>query len=196
MPLPKRVQKGQPITADLINGIIDSIRECQINSGSGYSFSRNAGGTTISIKPQQPQIATAVADTCPFDVTASASGSDLAISVLPGLVNGVLPSNIFTTLTASSSGKKYIVVSCDSNGKNVTSASMAVETSIPTAPLATINSAPTQFKVIVAVVSGSSVYKTIPCGNILARVSPSIQENTTTYSAGARNFNIYYQWVF
>ena len=48
--LPKKVQKNQPITADMINNIIDSIRECQIQSGVGYSFSRNSGGTTLSIK--------------------------------------------------------------------------------------------------------------------------------------------------
>lgn len=194
--IPKRVQKGQPITADMINNIIDSIRECQINSGVGYSFSRNAGGTTLTIKSTARQQATATAEVCPFDVTTAvtASGQDVSLSL--GTINGLMPSNNFEKINTSTSGKKYVVINCESNGKNVTSASWAIENNFPVPSLATVDVAPATFGILVAGISGSEVYKAIPCGNIIARISPSVQEDRETYVAGERNYNQYYNWIF
>lgn len=199
MPLPKRVQKGQPITADLINGIIDSIRECQINSGSGYSFSRNAGGTTISIKPQQPQIATAVADTCPFDVTLVVFEPGLvSVKVAPGMVNGIIPYNMFSPYQyedLSATTIIYLYLECITDGKNVTECSFSYDSAPPVPATSSIDSAPTQFNVTFCVISSGIAYRTIPCGNIVARVSPTIQEDRA-YVAGERSFSQYYNWIF
>lgn len=191
----KKVQKGQVITADLINNIIDSIRECQIQSGVGYSFSRNSGGTTLSIKSSISGNV-AVTEQCPFDVTTELATSGMNVSLALGTVNGLMPSNNFDKISASTSGKKYVVINCESNGKNVTTASWDIQNSIPVPPLATIDVAPSSFSVLVAVISGTTVYKTIPCSNIAPRVAPSIQEDRAEYVAGERNYNQYYQWVF
>jgi hypothetical protein len=194
--IPKKVQKGQPITADMINGIIDSIRETQIQTGVGYSFSRNAGGTTLSIKSTPKTASQAVSEICPFDVAGTVSGTDLVLTLSVGMVNGVVPSNILTSITSTTSGVKYAVVNCESDGKNVVSASWAVVSSLPVPPTATINVAPPTFGVMVAAISGSTIYKSIPCGNVVARVSPSIQVDSVTYSAGLRNYSQYFVWVY
>lgn len=191
----KKVQKNQPITADMINNIIDSIRECQINSGVGYSFNRGAGGTTLTIKPP-PKGSSVASSPCPFDVVAIAVTSGIDVYLSLGTVNGIMPSNNFDKINTSTSGKKYVVINCESNGKNVTSASWVIQNDIPVPPLATIDVAPTTFGVLVAAISGSDVYKTIPCSNVIARVAPSIQEDRNTYVAGQRNYNQYYQWIF
>jgi len=194
--IPKRVQKNQPITADLLNNIIESIRECQIQSGTGYSFSRTAGGTVLSISQAQKQKAVTTGQACPFDVSVSVTASGQDVGLALGTINGLMPSNNFDKINTSTSGKKYVVINCESNGKNVVSASWAIQNDIPVPPLATIDVAPTTFGVLVAAISGSDVYKTIPCSNITARVGPSIQEDRNTYVAGQRNYNQYYQWLF
>jgi len=179
----------------MINNLIDSIRECQIQSGVGYSFSRNAGGTTLTIKPTT-RAGQQTAEVCPFDVSVTEVTSGIDVTLALGTINGLMPSNNFDTINTSTSGKKYVVINCESNGKNVTSASWSIENNIPVPPLATIDVAPTTFGVLVAGISGSSVFKAIPCGNIVARVSPSVQVDLPTYTAGQRNYSQYYQWVF
>ena len=76
MPLIGKVQKGQLITADMMNNIIDSIRECQLQSVVGGIFKRGVGGTTITVKAgRQEQVV------CPFDVSTSLSASHSRISI-------------------------------------------------------------------------------------------------------------------
>lgn len=195
MGLPRKVKSGDPITADFVNSIIDSIKECQINSFVGGSFKRGTDGTTLTISPatkSAPQTQTA----CPFDVTTLVATSGMDVSLGLGTVNGLMPSNNFEKINTSTSGKKYVVINCESNGKNVISASWSVENNIPVPPLASVDVAPTTFGILVAGISGSDVYKAIPCSNVIARISPSIQEDRETYVAGQRNYNQYYQWVY
>lgn len=183
--------------ADKLNRLREAVDECRLLPGPGYQVKRGTTGTTLTIRRGGGGSGSVAADDpCPFDVTASVTSSGLNLSVQPGLVNGVLPSNMFDVLTAASSGTKYVCVDVSTNGKNVTSAQMAVKTSVPTAPTATVNAAPSSVSVIVSVVSGSTVYKTIPCGNITLRVSPSITEDNPAASAGQRNYSQYYQWAF
>jgi hypothetical protein len=193
--IPRKVQKNQILTADLVNQIIDSIRECQIQSGDGYSFSRNSGGTTLSIKGQKTS-ASVAKPTCPFDVSASVSGGQLIVSMALGTVNGVVPSNIFDQITTSTTPQKYVYIECSTNGKNVTTASWGVQNDLPVPAEATVDTAPPTFKILVAAITNSTVYKAIPCSNVVAKVSPSIQEDKETYVAGERNYNQYYHWIF
>jgi hypothetical protein len=178
-----------------VNQIIDSIRECQIQSGDGYSFSRNSGGTTLSIKGQKTS-ASVAKPTCPFDVSASVSGGQLIVSMALGTVNGVVPSNIFDQITTSTTPQKYVYIECSTNGKNVTTASWGVQNDLPVPAEATVDTAPPTFKILVAAITNSTVYKAIPCSNVVAKVSPSIQEDKETYVAGERNYNQYYHWIF
>ena len=194
-----KVQAGQKITAQMFNNIIDAIRECQINSvvGSGgtvATFKRGPGGTTVSIKSKKTgQVSSQV---CPFDVSGVASGSSLILTVQAGLVNGVMPLNNMVTLSTATAGKKYVVINCDTDGKNVTSASLSVVSSLPVPVSASADTAPVTFGVMISAISGTEIYKTIPCGNIIARVSPSIQTDASTYVAGKRNYTQYYNWLY
>lgn len=195
MPLISKVAKGQTITAEKMNSIIDALNEARLTSVVGGQFSRGLGGTTITVTPPTRQ-QNAEATTCPFDVTGAISGTDLILSVRAGLVNGVLPSNIFDKLTTTTSGQKFVVINCDTDGKNVVSASLEVTETMPVPPESTEGVAPDAFGVIIAAITGGIIYKAIPCGNILARVTPSVQVDSETYVAGARNYFQYYNWLF
>ena len=107
MALIGKVQRGQPITADMMNNIIDSIRECQLQSVVGGVFKRGVGGTTITVKAGRPQ---GEATLCPFTPIASAVTSGYEVTFQAGTINGVLPSNMLGKLTnVTTSSNNYLL---------------------------------------------------------------------------------------
>jgi len=201
MALLSKVQRGQPITAELFNNMIDAIRECQLNSvvGSGgtiATFKRGPGGTTISINSQNKQGASAVAQSCPFDITAQSATGGYNISFSAGTINGILPTNMFSTITGVTTGSvNYFYIKCISDGRLLTSAVIEKDTSIRTPQASNIDTAPTRLDILIGyMTTAGETIKILPCENITARIYPTIQEDNVTYVAGQRNFKQYYSW--
>jgi hypothetical protein len=190
---------GEKITADMINGIVDSIRESQVNSVVGGTFKRSAGGTTISISAP-PKSASVVAPPtiCPFDPQVTSTTSGYEVSFSAGTINGILPTNMFSPLTGvSTSGITYFYIKCTTDGKLLTTAVIEKSTSVRTPQASNADTAPTTLNVLIGyMTTAGTAAKTIPCSNITARVFPTIQENNVTFVAGQRNFKQYYNWGF
>lgn len=193
MPILNKVQKGQPITAELINNIIEGIRECQLQSVVGGYFRRGPGGTTITIqgKSQQSQV-------CPFDPTATQVTSGYNVSFAIGTVNGILPINMFSPITnVSTSSINYFYLKCSSDGKLITNVVIEKSTSLRNPQTSNKNTAPSEVNILLAcMTTAGTMLKAIPCENISAKIIPTIQEDNVTYTAGERNFDQYYSWVF
>ena len=66
--------------------------------------------------------------------------------VAPGLIGGILPSNYDDEFTVNS-GVTYGIVECTTNGEAVTSATISFNSTFPTPVSATVDKAPTSFKV-------------------------------------------------
>jgi len=201
MAILSKVQKGQPITAELFNNMIDAIRECQVTSvvGSGgtiSTFKRGPGGTTISITSQKNQGGGAQATICPFDATITPVTSGFDISFSAGKVNEILPTNMFSPFESVSTGSlNYFYVKCESDGKLITSAVIEKDTEIRTPQASNADTAPDELNILIGYLATSGMFvKTIPCENITARIYPTVQEDNVTYVAGARNFKQYYSW--
>lgn len=180
----------------MINNIIDSIRECQIQSGVGYAFSRNAGGTTLTIRqatnqaPQKQQ--------CPFDIYLKAVTSGFEVTFQAGTINGVLPSNMFGKLTGvTTASNTYYYLRCTTDGKVITSSVIEKSQTLRTPAQPTADTAPTEFNIMIGYTTTAGITeRTISCGHLQARIAPSIQEDANTYVAGERNYTQYYNWVF
>jgi hypothetical protein len=206
MAILSKVQRGQPITADLFNNMIDAIRECQVNSvvGSGgtiATFKRGPGGTTISINSQNKQGQVAVQpQICPFDITATVatSGTGYNVSFQAGTINGILPSNMLEPLTnVSTSSLQYFYLHCASDGKVITSAIIQKDTSLRTPQSATQDVAPSSFDILIGyMTTDGGTERVIACGNLFARISPSVQADSLTYVAGQRNYTQFYNWIY
>jgi hypothetical protein len=101
-----KVQKGQQITADMINNIIDNIRECQLQSVVGGLFRRGAGGTTITVNPSSGG---GLVLTYPFEYYSGGTATAPWFGLRAGTVNGILPTNWFeyreSSLSLESFGK-------------------------------------------------------------------------------------------
>lgn len=196
MALIGKVQKGQLITADMINNIIDNIRECQLQSVVGGLFRRGVGGTTLTVKPAKG--GGAVVQTCPFDITATAVTSGYEVSFSAGTINGILPTNMFSPLTGvTTASVNYFYIFAESDGKLITTAVIEKDTSVRTPQASVVDTAPTELNILIGyMTTAGQAIKTLPCSNISAKVYTTIQEDNVDYVAGSRNFKQYYNWSF
>lgn len=196
MALIGKVQRGQPLTADMINNIIDSIRECQLQSIVGGVFKRGIGGTTITVKAGRPQEVEQIL--CPFTPIATAVSSGYEFTFQAGTINGVLPTNMLDKLVGvTTSANTYFYLKCTTDGKVITSSVIEKDTSLRTPVQPTADTAPTQFNIMIGYVTTAGlVSRTITCGHLQARIAPSLQEDANNYVAGQRNYTQFYNWVF
>lgn len=197
MPLISKVAKGQAVTAEKMNSIIDALNEARLTSVVGGQFSRGLGGTTITVTSprSQPNV---VATVCPFEPTATAVTSGFNVSFSAGTINGILPTNMFSPITGvTTAGRSYFYIKCATDGKLLTTAVIEKDTSVRTPQASNSDTAPNELNVLIGYMTTDGIaVKTIPCSNIVARVFPTIQEDNVTYVAGERNFKQYYNWGF
>jgi hypothetical protein len=203
MALLSKVQRGQPITAELFNNMIDAIRECQINAvvGSGgtiSTFKRGPGGTTISINSRQGVGGGGGATVCPFTISLSAATGGYDAYVSAGTINGVLPTNMLEKLTGvTTASNTYYYLKCTTDGKVITESVIEKDTSLRTPAQPTADTAPTEFNIMLGYTTTAGITeRTISCGHLQARIAPSLQEDANEYVAGQRNYTQFYNWVF
>jgi hypothetical protein len=194
MALIGKVQRGQPITADMMNNIIDSIRECQLQSIVGGVFKRGVGGTTITVKAGRQQEEQVV---CPFTPTATAVSGGYEVTFSTGTVNGLLPTNMFDKLTGvTTSARTYFYINCNTDGKMITSCVIEKSQTIRVPQLDVPDVAPSELNILISTMSTAGIIETtIPCANISAKIYPTIQTDKEEFSAGQRNFIQFYNWV-
>jgi hypothetical protein len=198
MALIGKVQRGQPLTADMINNIIDSIRECQLQSVVGGVFRRGVGGTTITVEPS-----TAVGGlslTYPFEYYSGGTASAPWFGLRAGTVNGVLPTNWTTTFAlpvATTAGyTRYVDLRCQGDGYSINQVTIELNTNAPAPMSATRESAPSQFVINTHAVINGVPYRTIGASSILAVVQESIRVDRTQVEYGVKPWDQYYIWAF
>jgi hypothetical protein len=198
MPLISKVSRGQTITAEKMNTIIDALNEVRVTSVVGGQFSRGLGGTTITVTPPRSKQGGVEATVCPFDPTATAVTSGYKVSFSAGTINGVLPTNMNTPITnVTTSSNNYFYLKCTTDGKVVTSSVLEKDTTLRVPEQPTADTAPTVFNIMVGYMTTAGITeRTIACGNLQARIAPSVQEDADTYTAGQRNYTQFYNWVF
>lgn len=193
--LPQRVQKGQPITADLLNNIIDSIRECQLQSGTGYSFNRSAGGTTLSIKPSKQGVASTQA-VGPWDLMTSTptSGTGLDITVKAGTLNGILPSNWDEKFNVATTGLFYAKAVITTDGKNINSVQIAIDSSAPIVQEAQLFGIESTIEHLFGIIGDGETQRTISVGHIeMYTYMWLLATADSPVVAGESPYKIYYQ---
>lgn len=194
-----RASRGQPITATLINSIIDEINKNNLVSISGGSLNKSINGTTISVQPSAPQPAVAIIPPFYYS-TVSTTASGVYFNLTAGTINNYLPDNIFNTVTLSTTTpalneKRYVYLNCDTNGATILSAVVTASTVAPLAPTAEIGSAPVTFSALLYVIDGQTPYRVIGAGSLVARAVEVGRTGKTSIGVGEVPFNIYYTWA-
>ena len=142
-----RASRGQPITATLINSIIDEINKNNLVSISGGSLNKSINGTTLSVQQSSQPAATIIP---PFYYsTVSTAGSGVYFNLTAGTINNYIPDNNFDTImlsatTPSPNSLLYVTLDCDTDGHLLLGAEITGGTT-PPLPSVAIASAPATF---------------------------------------------------
>ena len=138
----------------------------------------------------------------PWDVSLSGVGdpnpttgkySSYKTILNPGLVGGILPNNWEAEFTVSS-GLSYMVVDCQSNGKVVTTASISNSTSAPQQQTPGLNTAPSSFKILFAVIKDGAAIRTVREGHIALNPVISLSLSKPSPTPGLNVLDRYYVW--
>lgn len=193
MPLISKVTKGQTITAEKMNTIIDALNELRLTAVVGGQFSRGLGGTTITVP--QSRGTTIAEDDFPFKISfPSATGC----AFQAGTINGLLPSNYNATLTLppiTPTYVRYIVVKGASSGANITTAEIAVESASPSVGTR-IDASPTTYSCLIYVIATGVAYRTIGKSSILAIPQEIMRKPKVPATGVELPYESTYQWLF
>lgn len=175
------------------NRLVDAVQSITLNPGLNYNIKRSPAGTTLVTNGQA-----AAAESCPFTVSLTPVSGDptsLTVSVSPGTVNQFIATNVLDTFTITTTDTYYVKASVETDGQNVTSFTISVDTDAPDAQTATASSLPTSFDVLIALISDGTVYKTLTCGSIiLTPVQAFITDTGSPAEPGELTYIPYYIW--
>ena len=180
-----------------INNIIDSVRECQLQSVVGGFFRRGPGGTTITLRPSAGAGAVI---SYPFEYYSGGPATAPWFGLRAGTVNGILPTNWTTTfslpVSTTAGYTKYVDLSCETDGSAINEITIELNNNAPEPMVATMESAPPTFKINTHVVINGEAYRTIGASSILAVVQESIRVDRATVEYGVKPWDQYYIWAF
>jgi hypothetical protein len=192
-----RASRGQPITADLINSIIDEINKNNLVSISGGKLNKSINGTTISVSSSPPLIQP---DLPPFYYSTATGGSGVYFRLNAGTINNYLPDNMFSSVqlsatTPASGDLNYVYLDCTTDGSAILSSTIAASSTAPDALTDALGSAPATLQALLYVVRGSQPYRVIGPSSLVARVVETRREVKTSITLMDFPFNIYYSWA-
>jgi hypothetical protein len=149
--LPRLSKSGvlTPPQWDAVARVIeDNFREATIQPGVGYTVKNSSGGASLEIKSRGYGQSARL----PFDLvvgTNSTGGS--TITVVPGVVAGFLPSNIFSPISYSS-GDLYVWAEITSSNGNITGVTLSSGTTTPSPQTASANYPPASLKILLGMI--------------------------------------------
>jgi len=197
MAILSKVQRGQPITAELFNNMIDAIRECQLQSVVGGTFKRTISGTTIAIQQQQQNGSSSISLTYPYQIYFGGSGTAGYFGIRAGTINGIIQDNTSETFSISLGAVAYVNLECTSDGFQIQSATIKKESSPPSPVDTTPEVAPASFKLNLYYIDiDLKAYRTIGTSPIMAISQEMIKESITGVQFGELPYRSWYSWVF
>jgi hypothetical protein len=121
--LPSKVSRGDELTAAWANKVVDTLASLRPMAGEGTRVSQTPGGFIVSSSvPFQKK-------TLPFDIILSVDNSGgNQVQLLPGVVSGFLPSNIFEPIKVDLTQQTYVWLDVTSDAGAITGVNVRVGT--------------------------------------------------------------------
>jgi hypothetical protein len=174
------------IDTDKANEIIDTINGLLNSTGAeGITVKQNQDGSLL-IAPSKG--AGSIIKYGPFEVI---SVSDENIVINPGLVNGLIPSNLEV---ANASGISYLCLEIAGDAEGVTSVNLVLESSAPDGIEFIENGVNTTFKYPIAIVSETELVSQIVNHNLFFSITVAYEQPKETVTIGEYPNNIWYTW--
>jgi len=131
----------------------------------------------------------------PFDMTFTAlGGGSYTAAILPGTINGIIPSNFATTYTINNTTVYYLILNVTVSGGAVTAATLSLSTTPPTGIPVNMGQPPLSFEYLLGVVVDATWYRTIGNGSLTATAEDVYHVSKTSPAPGTLPYDIYYTW--
>lgn len=187
-----KMRDGSPL-GNRFDALVDAVKATSISQGRGYRVRKTALGTVLDIEPAIG----GGGSTCPFEISvvAGATSGTLDVTVSPGTVNSLLPSNYADTFNVSASGLKFVKVNVTTDGAKVTSCALDVDTTAPTPAAPTPFALPELDTVAIGVIVNDTAYRMIGCGSVqlLGHEAYKVDKDPPA-DAGQLPYTPYYVW--
>ena len=168
-----------PAAWDRIASIVEgNFRELVLQKGPGYTVTTAPGGTTLTIAGNY---ASPAFSKLPFDISPGGTSSAPTITLWPGVVNGILPGNIYDTFSVDATSLWYVKAACTSDGTQITAATMHVDTAAPDIQTPATDAMPSEVDVLVGLYKAGMTYNIFQ-GNVT--LTPSTVSSADGHYSG------------
>jgi hypothetical protein len=203
-------QKGAQLAAADLNLAMDSVRRARVLPGVGIKLTETVNGTVVSLKPTRGSSGGTTPEILPWQIiNITGEGepdeqgkyTNYEASVWPGIVSGILPSNLFESgilkkFTFSSTLQKW-KAKCLTNGKQITSVQIVVDASDPPVQTLVPSALPAEAWFVFGVTFEGVAYRTLGPGNPSVSFSQAVvTDKTTSPPLGIPGVDRWYNIIF
>lgn len=191
------------LSSDTLNRILRELESLRITRVVNGTFKKLPGGTEIVVAPQSGSGGTP-ATFHPFQITSfqdpestPESPSYLA-TVRPGTINTLLPTGILDDGGLQQHGVpadslRYVVLEASSDGEQITTAAVSVESTAPEAQTPEIFGLPTTAKFLLGLVYNSNVFQ-VQLTNLSVTGKQQFVTSKANAGIGELPYEIHYVW--
>jgi hypothetical protein len=207
----REFQPRQPLDRQLgattLNQILRELESLRITRVVNGTFRKLPGGTEITVAPQRGGGTSAPATRQPWDLIAQVDAEsdpenpDYLLSVQPGTLNGILPSNWDTegingakNVEANNTGLFYAKAIIETDGTDITDVNVKIDTSPPATQALEPFALSGSVEYLFGLFSAGSTFRVIGHGNIT--LQPMIwltTERDTPAEAGELPYQFFYR---
>lgn len=132
----------------------------------------------------------------PFDLTfePSVTPGELVVTMIPGQINGVIPSDYLSLPDILDVGEYYLVLSVTAVDGQIATASIDLVGSPPAGIPVTLGVPPTAFDLLIGVVIDGVWFRSTAVGNKVATPLETFRAGIINPPPGTLPYEIYYSW--
>lgn len=134
----------------------------------------------------------------PFSVlkttTNDGGSSILKITVTPGVVNNIVPNNMFDSFSATIQGDFYVKLTINTDGQKISTVSIKVGTDYPITQQPTPFALPSYFEILLAIIHNGAIFRTIGNGSIFTAGTQTYITTVDNPQAGVLPYTPYFVW--
>lgn len=170
--------------------IEDNFRQVTLQPGIGYTLKTGPGGSSFVVTAQIPQ-----KNLQPFDVMSGTAEGASSATIVPGTLNGILPTNMFDSFTLDATSTWYFKAGATTDGTQVTAVEIFVDNSPPDVQVPVPQALPASFDKLFAMSVDGKVFRMIPDGSITVAAQPLFTADRTSWAPGKPMTETWYSWA-
>ena len=183
------------LSGDTLNKILRELESLRITNVVNGTFRKLPSGTEIVVAPQRGGATAAVSQ--PWDLIARTSESNpnqYIVTVRPGTLNGILPSNWDEEFTCANTGIYYAKAVVATDGLSVTGVTLEIDTNAPSAQDPQPFGVEASIDYLFGLFSEGQVYRVIGSGHInLVPEQWLTKDKSFPADAGELPYEIFYR---